>query len=68
MEPFESKVRKIGSSFGVLIPKKIMETDHLKEDETIQLVILKKDPKLIDQMFGSAKGKPFKRDHRDRAF
>lgn len=67
---FKAKIRKIGSSFGVLIPMEIIENQKIKEDEIIEISILKKNPKLIEEMFGSIKAKttPFKRDRKDREF
>lgn len=68
LEVFEGKVRRVGSSLGVLIPKEVVSSDRIREDETIKVAILKKDSSLIDKMFGSVKTKAFKRDHKDRVF
>ena len=69
MQVFEVKVRKVGSSLGVLLPKEIVEVDKIKQNEKIQLAVLKKDLSLIDKAFGFAKhAKPFRRDHNDRVF
>ncbi len=63
---FEAKVRKVGTSLGVLIPKENAEKSRLKEGSKVKIVVVKKNLKLIDKMFGSVKGKPFERDHSDR--
>ncbi len=67
MEVFESKVRQVGTSFGVLIPKEVVVSDRIKENQMVKVAILKKDVDLLEQSFGSVKTKPFKREHRDRA-
>lgn len=68
LEVFEGKVRRVGSSLGVLIPKEVASSDKIKENEKVKVAILKKDVSLIDKMFGSVKTKAFKRDHKDRVF
>lgn len=66
MEVFEGKVRQVGSSFGVLIPKSVVKNDNIKKNQTVKVVIMKKDLSLLEKAFGSVKTKPFKRDHQDR--
>lgn len=69
MQVFETKLRRVGSSWGVLIPKQVVNEEKLEKDEKIQLAVIRKDLSLIDKAFGSAKGaKPFRRDHKDRVF
>jgi predicted DNA-binding antitoxin AbrB/MazE fold protein len=67
MDLFESKIRKVGTSLGVLIPAENAAKSNLKEGLKVEVAIIKKDLKLIDEMFGFAKkaGK-FKREHSDR--
>jgi len=61
---FKSKVRKIGSSYGVLIPKEVMVDNYLSKDEEVSLSILNKSTSKVTRLFGSAKiASPFKRDH-----
>ncbi len=66
MSVFESKVRQVGSSFGLLIPKEIVVEDKLKKDESIKVAIIKKDHSLIKKAFGSVKTRPFEREHKDK--
>ena len=68
MGVFESKVRHVGTSFGVLIPKDVISKAKIKENETVKVAIIKKDTSLIDRAFGSVKARPFSRDHKDREF
>jgi antitoxin component of MazEF toxin-antitoxin module len=68
-ELFKAKVRKIGTSVGVLIPKQIIEAEGIKEGEVIEVSLLrrKKLDVLLKKLMGSAKGAgPFERDREDR--
>jgi len=68
MEVFEEKVRQVGTSLGLLIPKEVVSHERIKKNETIKVAILKKDHSLIEKMFGSVKTKAFKREHKERVF
>ena len=65
---FKAKVRKVGTSLGVLIPKEVIEEEKIKEGQEIELNLMKKRKlEEIEKMFGIAKGaKPFERDRTDR--
>lgn len=67
-ELFKAKIRKVGTSFGVLIPKELIEEQKLREGEEVDVSVLKKrNLKEVLKMFGTApKTKPFKRDRIDR--
>lgn len=66
---FETKLRRVGSSWGALIPNEVIKQEKISEGEKIQIVIVNKDFSLINKAFGLAKGaKSFKRDRRDRVF
>ncbi len=71
-ETFETKIRRVGTSQGILIPNEIMKKEHLKIGEKTKVTVfkeLKREEKLelINKAFGSAKGaKPFERDKTDR--
>ena len=67
-EMFKAKVRRVGSSLGILIPKDYAEENKIKQGETVDVGMLKQR-RLEDVMklFGTAKGsKPFVRDRTDR--
>jgi len=66
MDVFESKVRHVGTSFGVLIPKEVLKEEKIKENQTVKVAIIKKDLTLLEKAFGSVHTKSFKRDHKDR--
>lgn len=69
-ELFKTKVRKIGTSFGVLIPKKLMKQQKIKSGDEVEIALLKKKQiALIEKAFGIAKGSGgFERDDADRVF
>ena len=57
MEPvFKAKVRRIGTSLGILIPKELLQEKKISEGDEIELSILKKRKELIDRAFGIPKG------------
>ena len=39
---FKAKVRRVGTSLGVLIPKEIVEVERIKEGQEIELSLLKR--------------------------
>jgi len=64
---FKVKVRRIGSSLGILIPKRMISKKKIKEGEEIEISLLKRRRELIAKAFGIAKGAgPFERDNSDR--
>lgn len=64
---FKSKVRSVGTSLGILLPKEVVNEEKIKEGEEIEVSILKKNLKLIRESFGIDKGTTkFERDHTDR--
>lgn len=68
-ESFETKVRNVGTSLGVLIPKEVAKEMRIKKGEEVRVTILKqRKAKDLSKLFGIAKGaKPFEREHdRDR--
>ena len=69
-ELFKAKVRKVGSSFGVLIPMEVMTKEGIKEGEEVEVGILKQKQRRLAELLklaGTAKGAgPFERDREDR--
>ena len=66
---FRAKIRNVGTSMGLLIPKDVAREMRIRVGEEVNVGILKKDKELIKRMFGSAKGaKPFEREHIEREF
>ena len=66
-EIFKTKVRSVGTSLGILLPKEVIRGEGIKEGEQIEVAILKKNLRLIEEAFGKAKNaSKFKREHKDR--
>jgi antitoxin component of MazEF toxin-antitoxin module len=61
---FKTKVRTVGTSLGVLIPKEVIEELKIREGEEIDVAVLKqKRIEEIKSLFGIAKGAaPFVRE------
>jgi|WetSurMetagenome_2_1015567.scaffolds.fasta_scaffold2130057_1 antitoxin component of MazEF toxin-antitoxin module len=68
-ELFKAKVRRVGSSLGILIPKETADKENIKEGDEIEVSLLKRRnlAKLL-KLAGTAKGAtvPFERDREDR--
>ena len=70
-EVFAAKLRKIGSSVGVLIPQNRLKALKADVGDTVEVGLLKhRDPREIMEGFGMAKKfrEPFKRDKKVRDF
>lgn len=67
-ETFKAKVRQVGTSLGVLIPKEVIENEGIGEGEEIEVGVLKrKGLEEVLKLIGTAKGsKAFERDRQDR--
>lgn len=65
---FKTKIRKIGTSFGVLIPKHMIKENKIKLGEEVEFALLKKRKiEAIERLIGIAKGAgPFVRERADR--
>jgi antitoxin component of MazEF toxin-antitoxin module len=57
METKELKVKKWGNSFGIIIPKDIVEKQDLKEGVTVCVNIQIKNKTKAKDIFGILKGK-----------
>lgn len=71
MDIFKSKIRPLGSSACVLIPKEQLKDEGLEIGDEIEVALLRhRDPEEIDAGFGIAKHftKPFIRDKKTREF
>lgn len=68
---FSVKLRKIGTSVGLLVPKEQLESLHVEIGDKVDIVLLKhKNPDEIEKGFGIAKhfSKSFERDKDTREF
>lgn len=67
-EVFKTKVRKVGTSLGVLIPKELVKKQKIREGEDVEIGLLKQRKlEEVLKLIGTAKyTKPFERDRTDR--
>lgn len=64
---FKVKIRRIGTSLGVLIPKQLIKNKKIKVGEEVEIALLKRRKGLIAKAFGITKGSgPFVRESIDR--
>jgi antitoxin component of MazEF toxin-antitoxin module len=64
---FRVKVRNVGTSLGVLIPKEIAEEEKVRRGEEIEVSILRRDVKNLMKLFGTAKDtRGFERNRAER--
>jgi len=57
MTVIEAKVKRWGNSFGVVIPIEVVEKEKIKENDNLHLIVLKDSKKVLEETFGSLKGK-----------
>ncbi len=62
------KIRRVGTSLGVLLPKKLIEKEGLKEGQMVEISITRRPtPKELEKLIGSAKWlKGFEREKGDK--
>ena len=51
----ETQVKKWGNSLGVILPKELVEKQHLKENDKIDILVVKEAD--LSDMYGALKGK-----------
>ena len=58
MAVIETRLKKWGNSFGLIIPKEIVERENMKEEGELRVVVIKKNSsKELHETFGMGKGK-----------
>ena len=57
MSVVETKLRRWGNSFGVVIPMEIVEREKIKENESVSIIIVPDSRKAFNVTFGMLKGK-----------
>lgn len=70
MELFHSRLRRVGNSLSVLVPKRALAALHVGEGDDVEVLLLpvpKDRRKRLANVIGSAPGlAPFRRDRKDR--
>lgn len=64
MKKIEGVARRWGSSLGVIIPKEVVEKEHIKEGQKIDFLILK-DNKALRETFGTLKFRKTSQEMKD---
>ncbi|MEK6886625.1 MAG: AbrB/MazE/SpoVT family DNA-binding domain-containing protein [Nanoarchaeota archaeon] len=59
----EVVIKKWGNSYGIVLPKEVMEKKHLKENEKIVIEVVKEAN--LQKMFGSLKRKMSGQEFKD---
>ena len=57
MIEIKSKLRRWGNSFGVIIPRRVIELEKVKEGDEINVLLNKENSNVLKEMFGSFKFK-----------
>lgn len=63
MEQINTKVRKWGNSFGIILPKQIIDSEKIREGLEINVIVQSKNKTKVKDVFGILKGK-LKKDTR----
>ncbi len=67
VDAFVSKVRPVGSSLGIIIPKDVVDAEHLESGSEVRVSIIRPDFRKLKALMGTVVEKvPFDRDRRDR--
>ncbi|HIG93012.1 MAG: hypothetical protein QT02_C0002G0055 [archaeon GW2011_AR9] len=54
MEAVETQVREWGGSLGIVIPKGLVQTEHLKAGDNVEIFLVKKT-NVLREVFGKIK-------------
>ncbi len=57
MTAIQTRVRRWGNSLGVIIPSEAVESERIKENDEIRILVLKDSRKAFKETFGMLKGK-----------
>ena len=53
----KGKLKKWGNSFGIIIPKEIVDSEGFEEGREIEIIIPRDSRKVFEETFGMLKGK-----------
>jgi len=57
MTVIETKVKKWGNSFGVVIPMEVINREKIKEEQEIRVILVKDSKKVLGETWGLLKDK-----------
>ena len=52
MSVIETKVRRWGNSFGIIIPNEIVDRENIKENDNIKILIMRDSREAFKKTFG----------------
>ena len=53
----ETKAKKWGNSLGIIIPKDVIEQEHIRENSTVRLLLMRDSGRGLKETFGMLKGR-----------
>ena len=57
MEQINTRAKRWGNSLGIVLPKKIIDSQQIKEGSEIKIIIESKNKTKVKNLFGILKGK-----------
>ncbi len=57
MVSVQTRVRKWGNSLGIILPSLTVENERIKENDKINIIIIKNSGNILKETFGMLKGK-----------
>ncbi|MEK6894534.1 MAG: AbrB/MazE/SpoVT family DNA-binding domain-containing protein [Nanoarchaeota archaeon] len=57
MEIIETRLKKWGNSFGVVIPVELINKERMKENEHVKIILVKDSRDALRKTFGIGKGR-----------
>ena len=57
MKTIETTAKRWGNSIGIIIPKEVIDKEHIKENGIVRFLIIKESDKILRETFGLAKDK-----------
>ena len=57
MTVIETRLKRWGNSFGVVVPVEVIEKEKMRENDKLKLIVLKDSKKAFRETFGMGKGK-----------
>jgi len=57
MTMIKGRLRKWGNSYGIIIPSEVVNEEKLKENQEIELLLIRDSREAFDKTFGILKGK-----------
>lgn len=51
----KGKLKKWGNSFGIIVPKEIVNSENLREGQEVDFLVVKKNKNVLRETFGTLK-------------